>query len=120
MSTAASAVRPLLFMLSGLLIWAAHFTLIYSFTALACARRFADVAVFGVGVVPLVVGIATLLAMVALVAILQRAVHRPSAADGEARANSSFVHYVAAAATVLALVGVLWEMVPILLIPACS
>src|SRR3546814_18120145 len=33
--------------LAGLLIWAAHFLLIYGFAALACARGFADVSQIG-------------------------------------------------------------------------
>jgi hypothetical protein len=48
-------IRKSLFMIGGLLVWAVHFGLVYTFNALACARGFVGLQVFGFGVVPVVV-----------------------------------------------------------------
>src|SRR3546814_6226724 len=63
--------------LAGRLIWAAHFLLIYGFAALACARGFADVRLLGAGVVPLIVGAATAVAILAVAAMLLLALLGP-------------------------------------------
>ena len=39
----------------GLMAWAVQFTVIYGFSAVACARGYARLAAFGIGVVPLVI-----------------------------------------------------------------
>ena len=55
----------------GLLVWAGHFVIAYAFTALACARGFADTTVFGAGIVPVTVALLTAaaLSLIALAAI---------------------------------------------------
>jgi hypothetical protein len=119
MTSEDNRIARLIYPLAGLLIWGAHLTLIYAFTALACARRFAGIDILGVGVVPLAVGLATLLALAALAAVLRRALGRRSSAHGTAPDNA-FIDYVTAAAAILALFGVLWQALPILLIPPCA
>ena len=54
---------------AGLLVWGAHFLFVYVFTALACARAFADLRLIGIGIVPMAILAATAAASVA---------HRPN------------------------------------------
>lgn len=99
------------------LVWAAHFLAIYAFTALACARK--DTAGwFGVGTVPWFVSAATLVAAAVLLLTIGIAVHdgRRSASSPE---PSPFVHWLTAAIAGLVLLAVVWETLPVLLVPAC-
>ena len=80
----------LLRMSSGVIVWALHFTAIYGFTALACARGFGASA-------PLVVGAATLVAAAAAIFIIIR------------NFSSEFSRWVSAAVAGAALVAILWE-----------
>ncbi|HET8726376.1 MAG TPA: hypothetical protein VFO41_02595 [Alphaproteobacteria bacterium] len=101
--------------LSGFLIWAVHFLFVYIFTALACARRFADIGVFGVGIVPLAVGLATIVAAGSLAAICLVSL-RP----GPAKTPSAhFLRRLTALVAGLSFVAVVWAGVPTLMVPVC-
>lgn len=104
--------------LAGILIWAGHLTLVYGFTALACARQFADVRIVGVGIVPLVVAAVTVLGWGAMALVFWSALHliRSERADPAAR----FLGYLTALFALLGLIGVTWQGVPSLIIPACA
>jgi hypothetical protein len=106
-------------MLSGLMIWAAHFLVIYVFTALACARRFVDTSWLGIGVVPWVIGVATLAATAATLVVIRLAV-RDARSSASQNNTSSFVHWMTAALGGLALMAILWEALPVLLVPTCG
>ena len=95
---------------SGIIIWAAHFLAIYGFTALACARGWVTARWIGIGVAPWVIGAATLLAAVALVAVIVPAVRA---------APSGFTEWMTAALGGLALIAILWEALAVLLVPIC-
>src|SRR3546814_15575902 len=82
--------------LAGLLIWAAHFLLIYGFAALACARGFADVRLLGAGVVPLIVGAATAVAILAVAAMLLLALLGPGKENAAARGGPRFLRWLTA------------------------
>lgn len=106
-------------MLSGALIWASHFAVIYIFTALACARGFWDSSWLDIGVVAWVIGAATLAAVLAASAIsvqAMRAARNQAAQENAAR----FVHWMTAAIAGLSLVAIIWEAVPVLIVPACG
>ena len=103
--------RTALRMWSGAILWAAHFTAIYSVTALACARGYAHAMVFGLELVTLTVLAATLLAFLTALAIVRRA-RRADAA--------SFESWITATVASLAAVAIVWEgFVPVLVLPAC-
>ena len=85
----------------GVMVWAAHFALVYGFTALACARGFASAA-------PWVVGAATLVAALAALAIIAT------------NASSEFTRWMTAAIASLALVAVVWEGIPAFIVPTCA
>ena len=90
-------------MSAGALCWALHFAAIYGFTGIACARGLA-------GAVPWAVAGFTLVAALAAAAVLRVAL----------RQRDSFEHWLAAALAGAALVAILWEALPALLVPACA
>src|SRR3546814_2141641 len=92
--------------LAGRLIWAAHFLLIYGFAALACARGFADVRLLGAGVVPLIVGAATAVAILAAAAMLLLALLGPGKEDTAARGGPRFLRWMTALVSGLSLVAI--------------
>ena len=102
---------------AGFLIWAAHFLVIYGVTALACARGFADVDVLGMGAVELVIGAATLVAIIAAGTVLVRAFRRPGVEGG---GSEPFLRWTTAAAALLALVAIAWQASPILFMRPCQ
>ena len=108
-------LRTTVAMLAGLLIWAAHFTFVYVFTALACARGFTDVKLLGTGIVPLTVGAATAVALLAAGAVLIRAQRRRSTGN-EAR---RFETYAAEMMALLGLIGIAWSGLAAVTVPAC-
>jgi len=107
----------LLRMCAPLLIWAAHFLVIYAFTAVACERNFAVTRMLGINVVSGVIGIATLVAAAATLMTIRAALGQRGRGGDDAAA---FVHWLSAAAGGLALVAILWEALPVLLVPMCG
>lgn len=88
---------------SGAVVWAVHFTALYGFTALACARGFP-------GAVPWVAGGATLAAVLAMAFIILRGLpHR-----------AGFTAWMTLAVAMLALVAVLYQVIPLFIVPACA
>ena len=90
-------------MAAGVIVWALHFTVLYGFAALACARGFA-------GAVPWVSGAAGGLALAALLLILVRT--RPQRAE--------FESWLAFSIAAFALVGVVFETVSVYLVRPCA
>jgi len=85
----------------GVVLWALHFTVIYGFTALACARGFG-------ASVPWFVGGATVVAAAAAIAII--VTHR----------SGEFTRWMTAAVAALALVAIAWEGLSAFMVPACA
>ncbi|KON81421.1 hypothetical protein PA01_07210 [Azoarcus sp. PA01] len=98
MSFVASSLR----LSAGVIVWALHFSVIYGLTALACARAAAQA-------VPWVIGAATLVASGVCVAIIVRELGR----------GPGFESWLAAGLAVLALLAVLWEALPVLMVAPC-
>ena len=90
----------------AVLVWSAHFAIIYGFTALACARQM-------IAAVPWVVGAASAAALLALAAVVVpaglRAARAPSLAD-----------FLALGLGALATIAVAWETSALLWVPACA
>jgi hypothetical protein len=87
---------PFIRMSSGAIVWAAHFMAIYGITALACARG-------SPATVPWAIGIATALALAAIAIIV-----------------FNFRDWMSAAVAGLALLAIVWEAIPVLVVPACA
>lgn len=87
---------------SGILVWGAHFTVLYGFTALACARGFP-------GMIPWVAGAATVAAFAAAAFIL--AISFPH--------RARFVPWLTGAVAALAAIAIAFEGVALAMVPAC-
>lgn len=112
----------ILYLTGGLVIWAVRFLAVYSFTAIACSRGWDAEVVQGIGLVPLGIGIATAAAVAASAVLLLGAAWRlrkmRSVLGGEAE-NRRFVQYSAGGIAALAILSILWEVVPLYFIPIC-
>ena len=104
--------RTTLRMYSGAVIWAVHFGVIYGFTALACARGFADTRLLGVSVVTAAILGATVLAAGAVLAFVVPAL----------RAGlGSFENWMTTGTGAFALLAIVWEgFVPVFIVRGCS
>lgn len=85
----------------GVVLWALHFTVVYGFTALACARGFGAAA-------PWVVGVATLVAAALAIAIIVT------------HLSAEFTRWMTAALAAFALVAIVWEGIPAFIVPTCA
>lgn len=92
-----------LWIASGVIIWALHFTVLYGFTALACGRGFA-------GALPWVAGGATLAAVAALALVVHRGLPR----------RAGFNAWMTLAVALLSLVAVLYQLAPLLIVRTCA
>jgi hypothetical protein len=90
-------------MSAGAIIWAAHFTALYGFTALACARGL-DASV------PWVIALATAAALAAMAWVVLRALPQ----------RGEFTGWMTVAIAGLAVIGVIYETVPLLIVPVCA
>jgi hypothetical protein len=92
-----------LWMSSGILVWALHFAALYGFTSLACARGFG-------ASIPWVAGTATAAALVAMTLIALRAAPR----------RAGFTAWMTLAIVGFAAIGVMYDAVPLLIVPPCA
>lgn len=92
----------ILLMSSGVMVWALHFTAIYGITGLACARGWDRLVVPSVAVT-------TVLALIAMAPILALGIRR----------RAQFEYWMTASIAALALVGIVWEAITVLLVPIC-
>jgi hypothetical protein len=92
--------------LSPVLIWALHFAAIYGLAALACARQM-------IVLVPWVVGVTSVIALAALLAITIPAWLR-------VLRTSLLADSLAAGLGALAVVAVVWEASALFWVPACA
>jgi hypothetical protein len=86
----------------GPFLWALHFTMVYGFTALACARGFA-------AAVPSAVAAATLILGTLTVIVILRGTK-----------GAGFIDWLAAALAGFALLAIVWEAIPAFVVPACA
>jgi len=112
-------IRKTFFVLGGLLIWAAHFGNVYVFNALACARGFHRLHLFGVGAVPLTVGLATAIALAGVIGVLVIALRIPGTNDARAP-SADFLRSLTAAVALLSLLAIGWSGLPALVVPPCG
>lgn len=110
-----------LFSVAGLVVWAGHFTAIYAISALACERGLATRTLFGLPWVPVLVCVATLLALVLLGLVMRPAfkgLAAPPLDGGEA--EPGFTRWFAASTALLAALAVVFETLPVLILPGCG
>ena len=95
-------MRRALWMAAGVILWALHFTVIYGFTGVACARGFGEAA-------PWVVGVATVFAAVLAGLVVLRG----------ARRGGEFESWLSAGLAAFALLAILWEGVSAAMVAPC-
>lgn len=106
---------------AGLALWAAHFGTIYAVNALACERGLAGTRLLGLPWMQALVGLATLATLLPLGFLLWSAVSRldgPVTEGGEAEPR--FTRWFAAATTGYAILAVLFQAAPALVVPPCG
>jgi hypothetical protein len=99
-------------MSSGVIIWALHFTVVYGFTGLACARRYEEGGATWVALVPWVIGAASLLAALAALAFVVPLVLP--------QRRGHFTDWMSGCVAALALAAIVLETMPLLWVPACG
>jgi hypothetical protein len=114
--------RRLVFLLSGFLIWALHFGLVYAVTAFACARGFSGNSSPGSSIVPLTVAAATCVAVVLQGAIVVCAGRgRGPGIGGEPDTSvREFWRTSTMGIAVLGAVAVTWTAVPVFFVRPCG
>lgn len=93
----------ILFMSTGVMVWALHFTAIYGITGLACARGWHSLVLPSIAV-------ATAIAAIASVSIIAAGLRR----------RGEFEYWMSASIAAFGLVGIVWEAVPVFLLPVCG
>lgn len=109
---AAHALRPAL----GLMVWAAHFGVMYATHALACERGLAASRVLGLPFVQAAAAVATVGALGLLLLLARRL---PLTADG-GEEEPGFLRWLAAAACVLAAIAIVFQAMPAFVLAACA
>ena len=115
------AIGKLLFMTGGLLVWAVHFTIIYGFTTVACANGFGASRILGIGLVPFVIGSATLLALATTALVLRTALAGPVPPrfPQYSDATERFLQYTAVTIASLSLIAIAWNVLPVFVVAPC-
>ncbi|WP_137179730.1 hypothetical protein [Roseomonas sp. AR75] len=113
---------PLIGAIGALIIWAIHFLAIYCAQATACMRAAPDATLLGHDLVPALVLGLTAFALLAVAAVGIAAWRR--LADGmTARAGEHephFLTWLTVAVALLSSLAILWEAVPVLILPPCG
>lgn len=105
----------LLRLIAGPLIWLAHFLFVYTVNALACGRPSAALDWAGFAVSSWIIVAGGAMALGGMVLIVRR--QRRRARTSGARA---FDAWLAQALCVLSAVAVVWETLPVFLMPPCA
>ena len=103
-------------MLAGPIIWAMHFLFIYSVNGIACARPALHGAWLGVPVSAWIIVVASVLALAAMTLIFFRLRTRVCTAG----ATPGFLPWVAGTLSLLSGLAVVWETMPVMLLPSCG
>jgi hypothetical protein len=106
-------------MTGGLWIWAAQFTFIYGFTALACARGFADGGIVGFNIVRFAIVVVTLAALALTAAILVQALVGSRTIGPDDGPSERFIKSSAVWIAGLSLLAIAWSGLPALIVPIC-
>jgi hypothetical protein len=118
MAAALHFVTTTLRMLSGVLIWATHFGIVYIATALVCARGFQNSSWLGIGILAWMIAIATVMAIGGILIVLVptwRDLYRSSSWS----ATPAFIDWMTVAFGALALLAIVWVTLPVMLVPIC-
>ncbi|MGB6102324.1 MAG: hypothetical protein WBF88_00555 [Pusillimonas sp.] len=107
--------RTLLFLLAGPIIWAGHFVFIYAVHGLTCARPAPHGAWAGLPLSSWIILGASLLALISMSLIYLRLRKRMPHIG-----NPRFLPWLAGTLSLLSALAIIWETIPVLLLPACG
>jgi len=102
-------------LLAGPLVWAGHFLFVYALNGVRCARPGMEEYWLGIAVASWAIGLAGVLALAAI-GWFHRHLRARLPASGDAR----FLRSVAGGLSLLSAVAVIWQTLPVLLVPACG
>ena len=91
-----------------------NFLFVYVFAALACAQRFANVKLFGMGIVPFATTASSILSAVAILAVMWTA-ERRLRVEPKSDAHSRFIRFVTLGSAGIAFGALMWVALPPLL-----
>jgi hypothetical protein len=113
---------PIAGAVAGLLVWAAHFGVVYGTNAVACERGLTGRTLLGQPLVPAVVLGATAVALAALALVWLRARRRleHGLAGQEGEDEPRFLLWLTAAVSLLSALAVLWQGLPVLFVRPCG
>lgn len=114
----------------GPMVWAVHFLVVYVIIAIACAKGAFYAQVYGIGVVPLIVIVVTVIAVGLIVHGIVVAMRRWRGSLGERRvmpphdqsnkdSRRRFMAYAGLLLCGLALIATLWVALPVLFMHSC-
>ena len=116
----------LLGMVGAPIVWAVHFVTVYVLVSLACAFRFAEGRVLGIGIVPFLIGIATLIAVILITMLARLGYRRWRQTEADRRRmdpdlweRRRFMALTALLLSGLSLIATIWVAVPVALIEPC-
>ena len=120
--TMAGNFAKTLFLLGGLIVWLAHFLVLYGFTGLICARQLAGTTMHGIGVVMWVVLAATVVAVALNSVLLAMALagRGPGVSREPDPELRRFWRTVSGLTAALSIVAIVWQAAPAAIVPACA
>lgn len=107
--------RRMLLLFSAPIIWAMHFLAVYGFTGILCARPALQQTWLGIGAMVWGIGLASAVAVAAIAAI-----HRHSWRACRQNSGPDFIAGTGAALGLLSVIAVVWETLPLFLVPPCG
>lgn len=105
-------------LVAGLLIWVVHLSVIYAASGLYCARPSLRAEMAGLPWLGWLIGATTLIAVAALVAVALTAFRGSTA--GSTGIDRRFFDWVTLAVAGLSLLAVVWQALPLLIVPPCA
>lgn len=113
---------PIVGAVAAMMVWAAHFLVVYGAQATACARGMAGATLFGQPFVQAMVLGITAISLVAVAIIGFRAWHRlrSGLAGQEGEDEPQFTVWMAAAISLLSALAIIWEAVPVFILGPCG
>jgi len=107
-------------MVAGLLVWAAHFAVVYSVHTVSCARGLNHWTVLGFGLVPFTITVATALALAGSLAVLAIALRDMRDAHSEVQDSQRFLIYTSATVAGFSILAIVWVALPAFFIEPCA
>lgn len=116
----------LLGMVGAPIIWAVHFVTVYVLVSFACAFGFSGGRILGIGAVPFLIGVVTLIAVVFIALLTRLGYRRWRQTEADRRrmdpdlwARRRFMALTALLLSGLSLIATIWVAVPAFLMDPC-